>query len=79
MDDIHTNNGDVFKVFNTVLITIPMFFENFNNAILMVQGSDGRPAFIENCQSTCRKQYVDACKNFNRRINIYRHYVDRNY
>ncbi len=79
VDDINTNNGDAYKVFNTVLTTIPIFFENFGDEILMVQGSDGRPAFAEKCKLECKKKCVDECKNYNRRINIYRGYVDKNY
>jgi hypothetical protein len=41
IDDINTNNGDAYKVLNTALSTIPIFFENFGSEILMVQGSDG--------------------------------------
>ncbi|MBW0176883.1 hypothetical protein [Sediminibacterium sp.] len=78
-DDINTNNGDAYKVLNTVLSTIPIFFENFSNDILLVQGSDGRPAFAENCRLVCKKNCIDECKNYNRRINIYRGYVDKNY
>ena len=79
MDDTNTNNGDVYKVFNTVLSTIPVFFEDFGNGILMVQGSDGRPEFIEHCKSVCKKTCIDECKNLNRRINIYRGYVDKHF
>lgn len=78
LDDINTNNGDVYKVFNTVLSTIPVFFKKFEHALLMVRGSDGRPAFVESCRLTCSKNCVDDCKNFNRRINIYRAYVNKN-
>ncbi len=79
VDDINTNNGDAYKVFNTVLSTIPIFFDNFSNEILMVQGSDGRPEFVENCKLNCKKKCVDECKKYNRRINIYRGYIDKNY
>ena len=79
IDNVNTNNGDAYKVFNTVLSTIPIFFENYVNEILMVQGSDGRPEFVENCKLTCKKKCIDECKNYNRRINIYRVYVDKNY
>ncbi len=78
-DNTNTNNGDGYKVFNTVLSTIPSFFKNYSSDILMVQGSDGRPEFIKHCKLTCRKQCKDECKNYNRRINIYRGYVDKNY
>lgn len=79
IDNANTNNGDVYKVFNTVLSTIPIFFANQKDGILMVLGSDGRPQFIESCRLTCTKKCDDECRNFNRRINIYRNYVDKNY
>ncbi|WP_153796366.1 DUF6934 family protein [Foetidibacter luteolus] len=79
VDSINSNNGDAYKVFNTVLSTIPLFFEKHYNDILMVQGSDGRPEFVEHCRLTCTKKCTVECKNHNRRINIYRGYVDKNY
>jgi hypothetical protein len=79
IDDINTNNGDAYKVFSTVLSTIPIFFENFEDEMLMVQGSDGRPEFVEKCELECKKNCVSECKNYNRRINIYRGYVNKNY
>lgn len=79
VDDINTNNGDAYRVFNTVLSTIPIFFESFCNEILMVQGSDGRLEFIEECRLECKKKCVADCKNYNRRINIYLAYINKNY
>ena len=79
IDDVNTNNGDTYKVLNTVLNTIPIFFENYNTEILMVQGSDGGAEFVERCKLTCTKKCSAECKNHNRRINIYRGYVDKNY
>ena len=79
VDDINTNNGDHYRVLNTVLSTIPIFFDNFEQDILMVQGSDGSPEFIENCKFTCTKKCSDECRNYNRRINIYRGYIDKHY
>jgi hypothetical protein len=35
-----TNNGDSYQVYHTVLITIPHFFRAFEDAMLMVRGSD---------------------------------------
>jgi hypothetical protein len=65
IDNANTNNGDVYKVFNTVLSTIPIFFVNRKDDILMVLGSDGRPQFIENCRLTCTKKCDSECRNFN--------------
>jgi hypothetical protein len=47
--------------------------------MLMVEGSDSRPDFVEHCKLTCLKNCSDECKNFNRRINVYRNYVNKNY
>ncbi len=77
IDHLATGNGDVYKVLNTVLSTIPLFFENFRDAILMVKGSDGSPAFSEWCRLTCRKHCEQHCRNANRRIKIYRGYVNK--
>ncbi len=79
IDDVNTNNGDAYKVFHTVLSTIPAFFTIYENDILIVQGSDGRPDFIENCRITCVKNCFEECRKFNRRINVYRKYVDKFY
>lgn len=78
-DDIATNNGDVYKVLNTVLSTVPIFFNYFEDEMLMVQGSDGRPEFVESCKRFCKKQCVEECKNYNRRMHMYSGYVDKNF
>lgn len=44
-----------------------------------IQNSDGRPEFVEKFKLECKKKYVDECKNYNRRINIYLGYIDKNY
>lgn len=79
IDDVSSNNGDVYKVFNTVLKTIPIFFRHHPSAILMVQGSDGQPGFSEKCKITCIKKCTATCRNHNRRINVYRSYISRNF
>ncbi|MBZ4187584.1 DUF6934 family protein [Niabella beijingensis] len=79
IDHINTNNGDAYKVFNTILSTIPGFFKSYDGSILMVQGSDGRPEFPEHCRLTCRKKCLNECKNHNRRITIYRGYINKHY
>ena len=43
-DKTNSNNGDMYKVFNTVLHTIPYFFEENKNVCLHVVGSDIRRA-----------------------------------
>lgn len=78
-DLANTNNGDHYKVFNTVLSTIPTFFEAYKGMVLMVHGSDGRQSFIESCKPACSRKCTNECKNFKRRINIYRRYVNKHY
>ncbi|MEO7922259.1 MAG: hypothetical protein ABIR30_01135 [Chitinophagaceae bacterium] len=71
-----TNNTDSRKVFNTVLITIPAFFEYNPEKMLIVQGSDSRPGFKEKCNETCKKKCGENCRKFNQRIRIYRSFVE---
>jgi hypothetical protein len=78
-DDVNTNNGDVYTVFNTVLSVVPRFFEIYQSATLMVQGSDSREDFLEKCRLQCRKKCSEHCRDFERRINVYRGYVNRNF
>jgi len=79
-DGITTNNGDPYSVYHTVLATIPHFFQIYEDAILMVQGSDSSQKFQENCRLSChRKCSLDTCRKAHRRINIYRNYVDKNF
>jgi hypothetical protein len=80
LDGSISNNGDHYRVFNTVLNTIPIFFENYPNAIMLVRGSDSGPEFVNSCKLTCTKKCSEnECRNSCRRINLYRSYVDRNY
>lgn len=78
-DSVNTENGDVYKIFNTVLTSVPLFFSFFTDSIIIVQGSDSRPDFADECKLTCRKRCLDHCKNEHRRINIYRYYVNSNF
>jgi hypothetical protein len=78
-DSVNTDNGDVYKVFNTVLATIPKFFDIFRDAMLMVQGSDSKTEFTEKCRLTCKKKCTSYCKNQHRRISVYTYYVNKNF
>jgi hypothetical protein len=78
-DEIYSNNGDAYKVFATVLSTIPLFFQKFSDDILMVLGSDGGSDFVENCKKVCTKKCLSSCRKFNQRITIYRNYIEKNY
>jgi hypothetical protein len=77
LDGVNSNNGDVYTVFNTVLSTVPLFFADFPNAVIMVGGSDGHEDFKTECLPTCRKRCTNHCKNFQRRTRTYRNFVDK--
>ncbi len=79
LDDVNSNNGDVYTVFNTVLNTVPDFFSIYPDSVIMVGGSDSHEDFQTLCKKTCKKKCGEICKNAKRRIKIYRHFVDKNY
>jgi len=80
IDDVNSNNGDVFDVFYTVLLTVPIFFEKRPDNVIIVSGSDSRTEFMEACRERCRKKCNGGkCKNENRRIRIYRWFIDKNF
>lgn len=80
LDDVNSNNGDIYVVFNTVLSTVPLFFEINPDAVIIVSGSDSHEDFINACLPTCKKRCTTThCKNFQRRIKTYRYYVDKNF
>jgi hypothetical protein len=74
-----TGNGDVYRIFNTVLSTIPQFYEKYPNDVILVQGSDGREAFEAACRPTCTRKCSEGCHNYNRRMKTYCTYVSRKY
>ncbi len=41
-DNVNSNNGDMYKVFNTVLSTVLLFFQTNPNDMIFVQGGDKR-------------------------------------
>jgi hypothetical protein len=48
--------------------------------MLMVQGSDSKPEFIENCTVNCSRKCNDNdCKKSHRRIIVYRGFLDKNF
>ncbi|MGK7392903.1 MAG: DUF6934 family protein [Candidatus Cyclobacteriaceae bacterium M2_1C_046] len=79
LDSINSNNGDMYKVFNTVLTTVPKFFKLNKEAAIFVQGSDGTDNFMKICKETCKKDCENICRNMNRRINTYRYFVNKNF
>lgn len=80
-DKTVSNNGDTRIVFNTVLNTVPLFFDKYPDAAIWVQGSDSDSKTFDDCKPNCRKQCSvhGDCKKTDRRIKIYRGYVDRDY
>lgn len=78
-DESLSNNGDTYRVFHTVLHTVPLFFQEYPDAVLIIQGSDSRAAFLERCLQTCIKDCSKGCKKFNRRIGIYCRFVDKHF
>lgn len=79
-DAVNTENGDVYMVFNTVLNTIPVFFEHYPECTIMVSGSDSGKNFIKYCKQHCRKKCSnDACKNQHQRIGVYIRYLNKHY
>ncbi len=79
IDNVNSNNGDMRKVFNTVLNTIPKFFQKNKNTAIWVRGSDSAENYKKICKPNCTKNCDDICKNFNRRIKTYRYFVDKNF
>jgi len=51
-DSINSNNGDAYKVFNTVLHSIPLFFSKNLGSCLIVSGSDIRRTRLYNMYVT---------------------------
>lgn len=79
VDDEVFNNGDARLILNTVLSTVPLFFNIKPNDALIVQGSDSSTEFSEKCKSTCKKKCRDQCKKQHQRIRIYCNYLDKNF
>ena len=68
VDDVNSNNGDIYIVYNTVLSTVPMFFAINEDAAIIVGGSDSHYEFINDCLPTCKKKCVEHCKNYQRQL-----------
>lgn len=73
------NNGDHYRVLYTVLSTVPKFFEKHPSSMILVQGSDSTSLFPDYCKLTCQKKCGSKCRNIDRRIKIYRSYVDKHF
>jgi len=80
LDNLLSNDGNHYRIFHTVLNSVPEFFDIYPGAMLMVQGSDSRQSFINNCKLECKKKCpIDKCRNAHRRISLYKSYVEKNY
>ena len=78
-DSANSNNGDMRRVFSTVLNTVPLFFAGNPYDVIVVQGSDSDEAAAAACWATCRKNCVGRCKNIDRRIKTYRYFVNKHF
>lgn len=79
-DEDMSDNNDHYRVFNTVLSTIPRLLNVYADGVLIVRGSDSTPQFIEMCRKTCIKEcYVQICRKAHRRISIYQNYLNKHY
>ena len=79
VDDQTSNNGDTYRVFHTVLATVPHFFSVYPGAMIMAWGSDSTKEYQKNCHLSCKKNCAPgACRKAHRRIAIYRNYVNKN-
>lgn len=76
-DESITDNGDVYRIFNTVLSTVPLFFNKYSSAALLVRGSDGQAEFEKRCRQKCMKKCNNSCIRFNRRMKLYCSYLSR--
>jgi hypothetical protein len=77
-DETVSNNGDVYRVFNTVLSTIEAFLTAYPKIIISICGSDSTEEFVLRCKLNCDKRCDSYCKKKDRRINMYCKYLDRN-
>ena len=78
-DNSNSNNGDMRKVFSTVLNSIPDFFCSNENVAVWVQGSDSSDDFKETCKKSCSRNCTQICRNMHKRIKIYSYYIDKNF
>jgi hypothetical protein len=78
IDDSITGNGDVYKIFNTVLYTMMLYFNNHPRHAILVRGSDGQEAYVAACRKTCTRNCGENCRKYNRRMKAYHAYVSKN-
>jgi hypothetical protein len=78
IDDVSSNNGDVYKVFATVLSTVEGFYKLHPTAILFVQGSDSQANYAVTCRMSCTRGCGVQCHKMDRRIATYRSFINKN-
>lgn len=78
IDHNNSNNGDMRMVFNTVLSTIPDFFQEKPYVPIYIQGSDYSEEFELFCRKNCSKNCIEFCKNKNRRMKSYIYFINKN-
>jgi hypothetical protein len=57
-DHANTDNGDVYRVLNTVLNTVPLFFKEYPNHSLMVGGSDNGKEFLYSTKKSKQRKNI---------------------
>lgn len=79
-DAVNSNNDDMRVVINTVAHTVPAFFEEHPDSIIIVQGSDSDDdelVFEQQCRPDCKKKCGEVCKKAGRRIRTYCWFVNK--
>lgn len=81
IDTTLTENDDQYLVFNTVLNTVPKFFETNQDDVIFVMGSDSSDEFAQECIKNCpkKRKCKKQCKKQNQRIRTYCGYISRHY
>lgn len=81
IDTTLTGNDDQYLVFNTVLNTVPKFFETNQDDVIFVMGSDSADEFAKECIKECpkKRKCKKQCKKQNQRIRTYCGYITRHY
>lgn len=75
-DKADSNNGDMRIVFNTVLHTVPIFFEKYPKSSLFVSGSDSKRTkiynhFVSKRYETFKEEYTFYGLDDNKRLRDY--------
>ncbi len=81
IDTTLTGNDDQYLVFNTVLNTVPKFFETNQDDVIFIMGSDSSDEFAQECIKNCpkKRKCKEHCKKQNQRIRTYCGFITRHY